>query len=100
MNTRLLRGGLAILAIQAASVGIWALVAPRSFNDDFPGGGHEWVAPLGPYNEHLVRDVGAFELALVALAIFALVRFDRGAVQAALIAFSVSGTPHLVFHLT
>jgi hypothetical protein len=100
MNTRLIRGGLAILALEAASVGIWALLAPRSFNNDFPGGGHEWVAPLGPYNEHLIRDVGAFELGLVAIALFALVRLDRGAVQATLIAFAVSGIPHLVFHAT
>src|SRR3954470_14480573 len=89
-----IRAGLAILALSAASVGFWALFAPRSFNDDFPGGGREWVAPLGPYNEHLIRDVGAFELGLVAIAVFAIVRFDRGAVQAALIAFLVSGIPH------
>jgi len=39
-------------------VGFWALLAPRSFYDDFPGGGRSWVSALPPYNEHLVRDVG------------------------------------------
>ena len=34
------------------------------FYDDFPGLGRSWVAADGPYNEHLVRDVGALNLAL------------------------------------
>jgi hypothetical protein len=99
-NRRAIRAGLAVLAIPAAGIGLWATFAPRSFNDDFPGAGRAWVAPLGPYNEHLVRDVGAFELGLVALAAFAIVTLDRRAIQAALLAYAVSGTPHLIFHLT
>jgi hypothetical protein len=97
-RARVIRGGLAVLAIAAAPVAIWALFAPHSFNDDFPGGGRHWVAPLGSYNEHLIRDVGAFELGLVALAIFAIVRLERGVAQAALLTFLVAGTPHLIFH--
>ena len=96
---RLLRGGLVSLAIPAAWVGFWALAAPRSFYDDFPGWS-AWVAPLGPYDEHLVRDVGAFELAFVALAIFAAVTLDRRLVQGALLGFVISGTPHLIYHAT
>ncbi len=97
---RAIRAGLVVLAVPAAFVGFWALAAPRSFYDDFPGAGRQWVSPLGPYDEHLVRDVGAFELAFVALAIFAFVTLDRRLVQGALLAFLVSAVPHLAYHAT
>ena len=97
---RAIRGGLVVLALPAALIAVWALVAPHGFYAGFPGGGHEWVAPLGPYDRHLVRDVGAFELALAALAVFAFVTLDRRLVQGTLIAFLVSGTPHFVYHAT
>ena len=44
-------------------VGLQALFTPRSFYDDFPLG-RGWVAMDGPYNQHLVRDVGSLNLAL------------------------------------
>lgn len=94
-----MRAGLVVLALPAAWVGIWATFAPRSFYDEFPGTSN-WVAPLGPYDEHLVRDVGAFELGLTVVAVFAIVTLERRLVQAALAAFLVSGIPHLVFHLS
>jgi len=97
---RAIRAGLVVLAIPAAWVAIWALAAPHSFYADFPGAGHEWVAPLGPYDEHLVRDVGAFELALLGLAAFSFVTLDRRLVQGTLGAYLVSGTPHFVYHAT
>src|SRR4051812_11126740 len=96
---RLMRPALAILAIGPAWVGIWAAAAPRSFYDKFPGTS-SWVAPLGPYDEHLVRDVGAFELGLLVVLLFAIVTLDRRVVQAALLASIVSGLPHLIYHLT
>lgn len=94
-----MRLGLAILAIGPAWVGIWATAAPRSFYDDFPGTS-SWVSPLGPYDQHLVRDVGAFELGLLVVVLFALVTLDRRVIQAALLASIVSGLPHLIYHLT
>jgi hypothetical protein len=96
---RALRPALAILAIPPAWVGIWATAAPRSFYDDFPGPS-SWVSPLGPYDEHLVRDVGAFQLGLLAVVLLALVTLDRRVVQAALVASIVAGLPHLIYHLT
>jgi hypothetical protein len=99
-DRRALRVGLIVLAAPAALIAAWALVAPHSFYADFPGGGHSWVAPLGPYDQHLVRDVGAFELGLVALAVFAIVRPERRVVEAAFLTFAVSGLPHLVYHFT
>ena len=58
-----------------SGVGLQALFAPRSFYDDFPIG-RGWVAMDGPYNQHLVRDVGSLNLALVVLVFAALVVVD------------------------
>ena len=63
--------GLLILAATQALVGVWALPAPRAFYNGFPLPGHPWVALLPPYNEHLVRDVGAFNLALTVVLVAA-----------------------------
>jgi hypothetical protein len=56
------------------------------------------VAPDGPYNEHLVRDVGSLNLALAVVAAVALVTLARAAVLAAGLAWLVYGVPHLVYH--
>jgi hypothetical protein len=98
-SRRLMRAGLALLCIAPAWIGVWATAAPRSFYDDFPGPS-SWVAPLGPYDEHLVRDVGAFQLGLLVVGLFALVTLERRVVQAALVASLVAGLPHLIYHLT
>jgi hypothetical protein len=98
MSPFLARIVLALLAISSAVVGFWAGFAPRSFYDKFPGGGHEWVSPDGPYNEHLVRDVGTLNLALTVVTVFALVLLARSLVLATAIAWLVYGVPHLVYH--
>src|SRR4051794_41210101 len=98
-SRRVMRAGLALISVAPAWIGIWATAAPRSFYDDFPGPS-AWVAPLGPYDEHLVRDVGAFQLGLLVVGLFALVTLERRVVQAALVAAVVSGLPHLIYHLT
>jgi hypothetical protein len=48
----------AVLALIGGYVGLWAAAWPRRFYDSFPGLGRHWVLALGPYNEHLIRDVG------------------------------------------
>jgi len=57
------------------------------------------VAVDGPYNEHLVRDVGELNLALAVAAIVAAVTLARWAVVAAAAAWAVNALPHLVYHL-
>ena len=96
---RVVRVALGILALIGIQVGVWAAFAPRSFYDDFPGSGRVWVAVDGPYHEHLVRDVGALNLALAVVAIVALVTLSRAAVLAAGGAWLAYGVPHLVYHL-
>ena len=93
------RIALALLAVVGLQVGLWAAFAPRSFYDDFPGAGRVWVSVDGPYNQHLIRDVGALNLALAVVAIVAFVTLSRAAVLAAGGAWLAYGVPHLVYHL-
>ena len=53
----------------------------------------------GPYNEHLVRDVGGLYLALGVLIVAAAVTLSRLLIVTAALAALVSGVPHLVYHL-
>lgn len=98
MTGRVEQAALAALAVVGLVTGLWAGLAPRSFYDDFPGGGRTWVAADGPYNEHLVRDVGALNLALTVVTVVALVTLGRAVVVAAALAWLVFQVPHLVYH--
>ena len=90
---------LGYLALSGALVGLWAGLAPRSFYDDFPGLGRVWVAVDGPYNEHLVRDVGWLNLALTVATVWAAVTLTRTLVIAVLMAWLVTSVPHLAYHV-
>ena len=96
---RLARTILWALTATLALTGGWALGAPRSFYDSFPGGGHSWVAQLPPYNEHLTRDVGSLSLSLAVLTAAAALTLQRLLVTATALAVLVWSTPHLLFHL-
>jgi nucleoside-diphosphate-sugar epimerase len=87
-----------ILAVSGIVVGLQALFAPLSFYDDFPLG-RGWVAMDGPYNQHLIRDVGAFNLALAAITIVALVIRSPLAAKLAGLGWLVFSVPHAVYHL-
>ena len=94
-----LRIGLLLLAATSLSSGLWALLLPRPFYEDFPLPGWDWVSTLGPYNEHLVSDYGALNLALGVLMMAAAVFLERRLVQASLVAWLAYAVPHFVFHL-
>jgi hypothetical protein len=89
---------LAVLTGSATTVGAWAAFAPRSFYDDFPGLGQIWVAVDGPYNEHLVRDVGALNLALAAVTVCALLTLSRPTILASALSWLAYGVPHVIYH--
>ena len=97
-STVVARIGLAVLAVSGAVLGVWAGFAPRSFYDDFPGFGRSWVSVDGPYNEHLVRDVGWLNLALTVITVWAAVTLARSLVLAVLVGWLVADLPHLVYH--
>ncbi|HWK76371.1 hypothetical protein [Microbacterium sp.] len=91
---------LGVTAAIGAFVGLWAAAWPASFYDAFPGLGRVWIAVDGPFNEHLIRDVGALYLALAAAS--AAAAFTRGpeAGQVVGVAWTVFGLPHLIYHAT
>jgi hypothetical protein len=96
---RLIRGGLLTLAVTQGPLGLWALLAPHSFYDDFPLGRGGWVSTLGPYNEHMTIDFGALTLALVTVLVVAAVTLERTLVLVAAGAYLVWSVPHFVYHM-
>lgn len=99
MNSTLQRTVLLILAATGAYTGPWASIAPRSFYDSFPGLGRVWVGVDGPYNEHLIRDVGATYTALFVLSIIAAVSLQPITVALAGWTWLTFGTLHASYHL-
>jgi hypothetical protein len=91
---------LALVAAAQAEVGLWGELAPHSFYENFPGFGRHWVAPIGPYDEHLVRDYASAEIGLAVLLACAAVWFTRHVVLIAGAAFLAGTLPHFIFHLT
>ena len=91
-DLKLLRGGLVFLAVTQFAVGFWQLLAPRSFF------GVLWVSTLPPYNEHLMRDLGAMVLALGVVVAAAARSMEPRMISVALAADLTFTVPHLVFH--
>lgn len=95
---RIHTAALALTAAIAFFVGGWASFAPASFFDSFPGVLGQWVATDGPYNEHLVRDVGAMYLALGAASVAGLVWRSPAVTRVLGLAWTVFGALHLGYH--
>ena len=96
--TAVKRVALALSAALGLFVGGWATVSPRGFYDAFPGVLGHWVDLDGPFNEHLIRDVGALYLALAAASVVVLVLRSAWAPLGA--AWTVFGALHLAYHAT
>jgi len=79
-------------------VGLWATTSPRGFYDAYPGLGRHWIDVDGPYNEHLVRDVGHLELAVAFVLLAAIVLGTRLLLRVGAVAALISGLPHLTYH--
>ncbi|HVE98226.1 MAG TPA: hypothetical protein VNA12_03510 [Mycobacteriales bacterium] len=95
---RQVRIGLLVLLVPTAVTGLHALLAPRSWYDDFTGG----IAPpaaFGAYNEHFVQDLGGGYLGVAAAVLWALFHLRADVVRCALAAFLVFNVPHLAIHL-
>ena len=101
MKLLLDRISLAFNGVASAYVGVFAYFATASFYANFPGLGLRWLPQLGPYNEHLLKDVGGFYLAMTVLSFVALANVRQPVVVrmtgAALLVFNVL---HFVYHLT
>jgi hypothetical protein len=91
-----IRLGLLFLGLPQLAIGVYALFFSKDFFRDFPFG-RSW-AEVGPYNEHLVTDVGALFCAMGVIALFGAVRVDRRLAQAVALGWIVFTVPHLIFH--
>jgi hypothetical protein len=98
MSDRVLRVLLGSLCFSALAVGVWATFLARSFYDDFPGFAREWVSVDGPFNEHLVGDVGGLNLALAVVTGAAAIWLTRELMITACLAWLAYSIPHLVYH--
>ncbi len=99
-DARRLVARVALLLLAGAGLyqGVWAQVGPRSFFGGFPGG-TSWVAVDGPYNEHLVRDMGGLVNGLSVVAILAAWSLSRPLLAANALGWLVYAVPHLGYHL-
>lgn len=81
-------------------LGVWASIFPYRFFTSFPGAGLHWIELMGPYDEHLVRDVGFMYLAMAAMMIAAM--FTRTAVAGRLagLGWTINSGLHFIFHMT
>jgi hypothetical protein len=92
------RYGLLAVALGQLGATLQALLAPRSFYDDFPFG-RGWVTEYPEYNSHLIQDYGAFTLGAVVAIVLAAIWLDRRVVQLAIVSWLVGSTIHLVSHI-
>jgi hypothetical protein len=69
--------------------GLWAFFAPESF--------YETLATFEPYNEHFVRDIGAFQIGLGAVLLLG--AYLRDALLVVLTGSAVGSVFHLVSHV-
>ena len=100
MRALVRRGGFGVLGLLNAVWGVWAVVAPANFFDNFPGFGRRWTGAYPPYNEHLVTDLGATFMLIGAL-LLGVALVDRPAsTWVVTTAVTLFNALHLVFHLT
>jgi len=92
------RYGLLLVAFGQLGATLQALVAPRSFYEDFPFG-RGWVEAYPSYNDHLIYDYGAYTLGAVVALVIAAIWLDRRVVQVVTVSWLVSATIHFVNHV-
>jgi hypothetical protein len=90
---------LVVLAAPNLAAGVWGLVAPEHWFDNFPGWAPRLVAAFPPFNEHLVSDAAGGLFAAGVAAAIALCWRRREVVIVLMVAFLAFALPHAIFHL-
>jgi uncharacterized membrane protein len=83
-----------VAAVGAAAflvVGVWAFADPESFFDQ--------VATFEPYNQHLIQDIGAFQIGLGAVLLLAVLVPEQDTVAVALLGAGAGSAVHVVSHI-
>ena len=89
----------ALVALPQFVTGVWAVVSPRTWYDDFPGVGPQLVSAIPPYNAHLATDAGAGLLATALIVMVAAWWGNLAALRIALFGFLVFDGLHGFFHV-
>jgi len=74
-----------------AALGVWAMAAPHAFFDA--------VARFEPYNQHLLQDIGAFQIGLGLVLLLAAAAPRADVLAMALIGVGTGAAFHLLSHL-
>lgn len=92
---------IALVAIGLPNVvtGLWAIVAPQGWYDQFPGFDPRLISAEPPYNAHLATDAGAGLLASGVVLLLGAWLADARSVQLALAAFATFAVPHAAYHV-
>ncbi len=93
------RVALVLLGLPNLLTGAWAIVAPQSWYDNFPGWSPQLISAYPPFNEHLATDAGAGLFAAGLLALVAAAWTRRDVVIVAMIGVLAFILPHTLFHL-
>lgn len=86
------------LALPQTVIGVWAVVSPRGWYDNFPGLGPALAAAEPPFNAHLITDAGAGFLATGGLLLGVSLFGDPAAMRIAAIGYLLFCGPHLAWH--
>jgi len=93
------RIGLVALGVPNVATGLWAVLAPASWYDTFPGFDPRLVAAEPPFNAHLATDAGAGLFASGAVLLVGAWLGDRRSVALATVAFACFAVPHAAYHV-
>lgn len=93
------RVGLVALGLPNAVAGLWAVITPRGWFDNFPGWDPRLVAAEPPYNAHLAADAGAGLLASGFVLLAGAWLGDSRSVRLAVVTFSAFAVPHAMYHV-
>ncbi len=92
------RWGMLAVAVPQLATGLWAVLAPRRWFDDFPGLGPALVGAEPPYNQHLATDAGGAFLATGVALLIAVIWPRRQLAMLALVTYLTFAIPHAIYH--
>ena len=80
-----------VAGVMLASFGLWAMIGPQSFFDA--------LATFDPYNEHLIQDIGAFQIGLGVVLLLAVAPRVGDGLVVALVGVGIGMVAHTVSHV-
>ncbi len=97
-TSKLIRVLLVVLAVPNLFAGLWALISPQGWYDNFPGYSPALISAYPPFNEHLTVDGGAGLVATGMAALVGAIWMRREVIIAGMIILLSAMIPHTLFH--